>query len=522
MLALPRRHRSVSFVHHVGSALGGVGSALGGVGSAFPSVGSGARSFGPAFVLGVAGLITTIGPSLATPAAGQRPEVLSEEVSELVAVDAEIVALANVRIVDGRGGAPLTDQTIVIRGNRIAALGPSAEVEVPDGAEVLDLEGHTVIPGIVGLHNHTHYQGAQRRLFLEMSAPRMYLGSGVTTIRTTGSFSPYGEITLKAAIERGEAIGPRMHITGPYITGPGGAGYMSQPADPEAARRVVRYWAEEGATWFKGYAGIQRAELAAAIDEAHRLGLKVTGHLGVVTYTEAAEMGIDSLEHGLYASSDFDPAKEPDERARGGSRLLAELDMQGPEVEELIRTLVGNGVAVTSTLAVLEQLTPGRPVEPRTLEWMAPEVREAFERRHEGLQESAGRSPMGVLLPKLMAFERRFVEMGGLLAAGVDPTGNGGAIPGFGDQRNFELLIEAGFTPAQAIQIMSHNGARVLEVDEELGSVEVGKLADLVVIEGDLVEDPATIRQVRIVFKDGVGFDSAAVLESVRGMVGER
>jgi hypothetical protein len=151
---------------------------------------------------------------------------------------------------------------------------------------------------------------------------------------------------------------------------------------------------------------------------------------------------------------------------------------------------------------------------------MAPEVREAFERRHEGLQESAGSSPMGVLLPKLMAFERRFVEMGGVLAAGVDPTGNGGAVPGFGDQRNFELLIEAGFTPAQAIQIMSHNGARVLAVDEELGSVEVGKLADLVVIEGDLVEDPATIRQVRIVFKDGVGFDSARLRALARGKVG--
>ena len=86
-------------------------------------------------------------------------------------------------------------------GNRIAALGPSGEVQIPDGAEILELEGHTVIPGIVGLHDHTHYQGAQRRLFLQMSGPRMYLGSGVTTIRTAGSFSPYAEITLKAAID---------------------------------------------------------------------------------------------------------------------------------------------------------------------------------------------------------------------------------------------------------------------------------------------------------------------------------
>ena len=474
------------------------------------------RCVGPPFLLCIIALI-----ALSTPAAGQQMGTLSEQVRGFVSVDSETVALIHVRVVDGRGGEPLDDQTVVISGNCIAALGPSGEVQVPDGAVVLELAGHTVIPGIVGLHDHTHYQGAQRRLFLQ-SAPRMYVGSGVTTIRTTGSFSPYSEITLKAAIDRGAALGPRMHITGPYLTGMGGAAYMAQPPDPEAARRVVRYWAEEGATWFKGYAGIQRAELTAVIDEAHKLGLKVAGHLGVVTYAEAAEMGIDSLEHGLLASSDFDPTKEPDQRSRGGRNMLVDVDVRGPEAEALIRTLIGNGVAVTSTLAVIEQLAPGRPLERRTLDWMAPDVREAFEQRHQALQESADRSPMGVVLQKVMEFEKRFVDMGGLLAAGVDPTGNGGAVPGFGDQRNFELLIEAGFAPVEAIQILTYNGARVLEVDEDLGSVAVGKLADLIVIEGDLIENPETIREVRIVFKDGVGFDSAKVLESVKGLFGAR
>ncbi len=474
------------------------------------------RCFGPPFLLCIIALI-----ALSTAAAGQRPETLSEQVHGFVSVNSETVALTHVRVVDGRGGEPLDDQTVVISGNRIAALGPSGEVQVPDGAEVLELSGHTVIPGIVGLHDHTHYQGAQRRLFLQ-SSPWMYLGSGVTTIRTTGSFSPYSEITLKAAIDSGTALGPRMHITGPYLTGMGGAAYMAQPPDPEAARRVVRYWAEEGATWFKGYAGIQRAELAAVIDEAHKLGLKVTGHLGVVTYSEAAEMGIDSLEHGLLASSDFDPTKEPDQRSTAGRNMLVDVDVQGPEVEALIRTLIGNGVAVTSTLAVAEQLAPGRPLEQRTLDWMAPDVREAFVQRRDALQESGDRSPMRVVLQRLMEFERRFVDMGGLLGAGVDPTGNGGALPGFGDQRNLELLIEAGFAPVEAIQIMTYNGARILDVDEDLGSIAVGKLADLIVIEGDLIENPETIRDIAIVFKDGVGFDSAAVLESVKGLAGAR
>src|SRR5690606_23867257 len=121
-----------------------------------------------------------------------------------------------------------------------------------------------------------------------------------------------------------------------------------------------------------------------------------------------------------------------------------------------------------------------------------------------------------------MEYERAFVAAGGLLAAGVDPTGNGGALPGFGDQRNFELLVEAGFSPVEAIQIMTLNGAKVLGVDGELGSVEAGKLADLVVIRGDPVANPAEIRNVTVVFKDGVGFDSPSLIESVKETVGVR
>jgi predicted amidohydrolase YtcJ len=119
-----------------------------------------------------------------------------------------------------------------------------------------------------------------------------------------------------------------------------------------------------------------------------------------------------------------------------------------------------------------------------------------------------------------MAFERGFVAAGGLLGAGVDPTGMGGALAGFGDQRNYELFIEAGFTPAQSIQIMTANGARILRVDKQLGTVERGKLADLVVLEGDLTADPSVIRNPSLVFKDGIGYDPAKLVASVQGRVG--
>jgi Amidohydrolase family len=124
------------------------------------------------------------------------------------------------------------------------------------------------------------------------------------------------------------------------------------------------------------------------------------------------------------------------------------------------------------------------------------------------------------MLRNAMAFEKAFVEAGGLLAAGVDPTGFGGALPGFGDQRNYELLIEAGFSPAQTVQIMSANGAKILGVYDRLGSVERGKIADLVVMQGDLAADPTVIRKVTTVFKDGVGYDSAKLIAAVKGRVG--
>jgi imidazolonepropionase-like amidohydrolase len=175
-------------------------------------------------------------------------------------VPEEVVALMHVRVIDGTGAAPLEDQTVVIERGRITAVGPTASVRVPAGARQLELSGHTVLPGIVGMHDHTFYTtSVGRSVQLNHSAPRLYLGSGVTTIRTTGSMSPYSELNLKRAIADGRTPGPRMHVTGPYLTGAGAGSGMHALEDAETARRVVAYWAEEGATWLKFYTQISRA-----------------------------------------------------------------------------------------------------------------------------------------------------------------------------------------------------------------------------------------------------------------------
>ena len=454
----------------------------------------------------------------------QAATSLSQQTRQYVSVSEPVIALTNVTVIDGTGSAPKPNQTVVIQNGRIADVGAASTVKVPAGARTMDLAGSTVIPGIVGMHDHLFYTAAGGRAAqMSFTGPRLYLGSGVTTIRTTGGRAPYAEINTKESIDSGNTPGPRVHLTAPYITGGGGgsAGAMAEITTPEAARRFVAYWADEGATWIKAYTNIRRAELKAAIDEAHKRGMKVTGHLCSVSFREAVELGIDNLEHGLLTATDFDPQKKVDVCPANSGARIGVASMTSDTAKSTIKAMVDKGVGMTSTLAVYEPFFANRPTkDERTLEAMSPEVREAYLRMRTQIDTAKGSPMTANVLKNAMAFERAFAQAGGRLAAGVDPTGFGGALPGFGDQRNYELLVEAGFTPAQTVQIMTANGAKILGVYDKLGSVERGKLADLVVLQGDLAADPSVIRKVTTVFKDGVGYDSPKLIAAVKGRVG--
>jgi imidazolonepropionase-like amidohydrolase len=438
-----------------------------------------------------------------------------------------VVALVHVRVIDGTGAPAKAGQTIVFENGVISAVGDTANTHPPAGARELDLSGHTVYPGLVGMHEHLFYPsgGGSMPVYHEQafSAPRLYLASGITTMRTAGSLEPYTDINIKHMIETGSLAGPKMDVTGPYIEGPGSFSIqMPRVETPEQARRLVDYWVKEGATSFKAYMNISRDSLRAAIEEAHRHGLKITGHLCSVGFTEAAELGIDDLEHGLLTDTEFTPGKKPDICPAGGRSLssIDALDVKGPEIEQLIRTLVSHHVAITSTLAVFEAFIPGRPpLEKRVFDTMSPQAATSYLLSKERATEHP-RTDMPHAFEKEMEFEREFVRNGGLLIAGCDPTGNGGALPGFGDQRNLELLVEAGFTPEEAIRIYTLNGAEYLGQANRIGSIAVGKAADLVVVEGDPSAHMADVERVQYVFKDGVGYDSAKLIESVRGLVG--
>jgi imidazolonepropionase-like amidohydrolase len=457
----------------------------------------------------------------------QNRPALSQEAREFVSVDAPSVALTHVRVIDGTGAAAVADQTIVISEGKIESIGPASNARIPEGAKVLDLSGRSVIPGLVLMHEHMFYPTGRLALFNEMgwSFPRLYLACGVTSLRTAGSVEPYTDLNLKRLIDGGRIPGPRVHVTGPYLDGQGSfATQFHVLTGPEDARRMVKQWADEGVTSFKAYMYITRAELGAAIEEAHKRGIKVTGHLCAVGFREAAGLGIDNLEHGIFVDTEFVPGKKPDVCPPQAETVsnLTKLDIDSEPVREMIRDLVARKVAVTSTLPVFEAFLADRPpLQQRMLDALTPDARTQYLVARARAAERKD-SPWPAALRKEMQFEMAFVKAGGRLMAGTDPTGNGGALAGFASQREVELLVEEGFTPLEALRISTLNAAEYLGEADRLGSIAQGKLADLVVLRGDPSVNIADIERVEFVFKDGVGYDPAKLIESVRGSVGWR
>ena len=462
---------------------------------------------------------------------------LAPDVAPFVSISAPAIVLNHVRVIDGTGAEPKEDQTIIIAKGDIQSIGPASSTQPPPGAQVLDRTGYSVIPGLVGMHDHLYYTDSASIQFsngkieepgifvaeLPYTAPRLYLAAGVTTMRTTGSVEPYTDLKIKQRIDAGVMPGPALDASAPYLEGPHTIfAQMQELKGPDDAKRFVDYWASEGMTSFKAYMNITRDELGAAIQQAHSHKMKLTGHLCSVTWPEAIALGIDDLEHGpVFADTEFVTSKKPDECPQDGrSSGWMNLSIDSPQVKSLITNLVSHHVAVTSTLPVFEAMVPMRPrLQPRVIQSMSTESAQSY------LTERAqipAASPMASLMRKEMDFELAFAKAGGLLLAGPDPTGNGGVLPGFGDQREIELLVEAGFTPLEAIHIGTENGASYLGREDRIGTLAPGKLADIVLIKGDPSRKIEEIENVETVFKAGVGYDSQKLIESVKGQVGIR
>jgi imidazolonepropionase-like amidohydrolase len=448
----------------------------------------------------------------------------SPSVKTFIDYDQELIAFQHCLLIDVKAVKAKPGQTVIIRKGIIEAVGDDDKVGVPQGATVIDLTGKSLLPGLVLTHEHMYYPAYSINPSythfkqLPVTFPKMYLACGATTIRTAGSVEPYSDLDLKRDIDLGKIVGPDMDVTAPYLEGKGTfAPQLHELSGPAEAKSFVDFWASQGATSFKAYNFLTKATLKAAIDEAHAKGLKITGHLCSITYREAAEMGIDQLEHGFLVSTDFIPGKKENECVNRPNPL-DDVNPDGKEARDLIQYLVSKKVTITSTLAVLQgETTLDTTMRPEVLEAMAPDTRNMYMQHYRFFRGSVYNKSFQVNLK----MEKLFVDAGGLLTVGTDPTGNGGTLAGYGSQQAIELLVKEGFTPVEAIRIATLNGAKALGIDAKTGSIEVGKVADLVVIDGDISQDIGQIRHPVWVFKKGVGFDSRKLWDIVKGKVGD-
>lgn len=456
---------------------------------------------------------------LATPGFAARPSI-TPAMRPFVSVDAPVIAFTNARVIDGTGAPARSGQTVIVRDDTIVVVGPVESTPIPAGAKIINLTGEqTIMPGLVQLHEHFYLAGPKGVLMAPLSYPRLFLAAGVTSLRSPGSANNYGDLKIARAIAEGNAVGPSVDL-GVYMD-VFGAPALKGVTDTE---KYLSFWLDSGFTSVKAYRLTTSIPLKTAIEIAHRRGMKVTGHLCAVTYREAADLGIDNIEHGFVMATDFMPDHRHDVCSDPKTPLtnLATVDPDGPAATALIEHLIARKVAITSTLVTIEDFQAELP--PQQGMDLLPEV---FRQYHEEMRLKE-RQPdaKGVLhLPPSIVrnsarMELRFLRSGGLLVSGTDPSvPSMGVLAGYGSWRQMEIMVENGFTPLEAIRVSTLNGAIYLNRADRIGSIAVGKQADLLIVDGDPSADISDIRKVTTVFRQGIGYDPVKLRESVRGWV---
>ena len=453
----------------------------------------------------------------------------SDETKKYIEYNDSIMVFKNALLIDGKGNPAKPHQTVIVRDGKINWAGDDAKAILPKAAKIIELNGKTLMPGLVMLHEHmyvsAHSMETRQAIAHQLPAtfPRLYLAAGATTIRTAGNIEPYSDLNLKKDIDAGRIPGPSMEVTAPYLEGNQSLFQQMNKLDkPEDAVSFVNYWADQGFTSFKGYMFVDKPTLKAAIEAVHKRKLKITAHLCAVTYREAAEMGIDQLEHGFFASTDFVKDKKENQCPPDADESIANLNVERDSAKNLLQFLINKKTIITSTLAVFEGFNTTQPApSSELLSYFSPDSRDFYLKLFARIKSAKAPSDDDKAFSNNAKMEKMFYEMGGLLTVGTDPTGNGGTIAGFGNWRAVELLVEAdGFTPLEAIKISTLNGAIALGFDKHIGTIEIGKSADLLIIDGDPSKNISDIRKVQIVFKNGVGYNSKKLFESVKGKVG--
>jgi len=447
----------------------------------------------------------------------------SRGVSDFIKIQDSIVAITNVTLIDGTGNAIKEKQDILFINNRITSIVNSGALKIQSNAKIIDGTGKTVIPGLIMMHEHLFYakpfDNNYKAVHMTNTFPKMYLAGGVTTMRTAGSIEANSDLNIKNLIDQGRVIGPTIDVSTPHVERTGFIPQIQSLYGDEDLEAWMNYWFNKGITSVKVYNHITKDDLKKIIEVAHKKNIKVTGHLCSITYREAAELGIDNLEHSFMAATDFVSNKQ-DNQCVNGRPSLIEIDENDEALLDLMDFLIKKKVTLTYTPNVFEPFTNREVIPGGGKLALAPYLQNQMQAIHSQASNSK-RDSLGLIsFKKEMKRVLKFHALGGKITVGTDPTGSGKTIAGYSNQRLIELLIETGFNIQEAIKLSTLNGAKYLGIEDETGTIEVGKKADIIVINGDLSKDVSVIRNMDIVFKNGIGFDSKKIFESVKGKVG--
>lgn len=385
-----------------------------------------------------------------------------------------VIAIVGATLIDGTGGPVVTDSVVVIRGDKIVAVGKRSAVKVPSDAEVVDAKGLTLVPGLID--SHFHIDG-------DDPLPALYLSHGVTSVRDPGQW-----IEAYDAARKAPAPVPRLFLCGPHLDSPPPA-YPTDSfivRDPEETRLAVNRFVDDGASAIKVYFRLPLALIRVAIETAHARGVPVMGHLEIVDARDAIRAGIDGIEHATSFGTALLPLRDAekyrqsvlasnDARREGRYQVWNAIDLNTPQAAALFKLIVDRGVVVSPTLAVFEK-------------------------------QRGDKDTTDVHVHGFKQMET-FVGLANKAGAKI-VVGSHSDVPhakrGWAYQRELELLVESGLTPMQALVAGTMQNARYFHISDRLGSIETGKLADLVLVDGDPLKDIGNMRRIKRVMLNGV------------------
>lgn len=424
------------------------------------------------------------------------------------------IALVNGLIIDGVKDSP-TKGTVLICGERISAIG--LNLTIPANSEIVNLQGLAILPGLIDMHGHL-YVNTGRKIQNESSYLNLFLAGGVTTIYSPGEYDPENTLLLKEQVTKGEITGPDIFTAGPYFDNfPSRINWIKGTKSYQEVQEQFDKWKDD-IDGIKVYMNITEDRLQQIIDLADENGLIVSGHLDSISVLRAIELGIDGIEHGLFGIPElkqyglFNTDLECDEIA---------IDFSNPEVTKIIEKISSSNIYVDPTLVTFQSMSPSfKPVYSDWKDFLTEEAKLSYSRIEAHIESSTEiQHCISTVFKNQLLFVGELNKNGALIVAGTDPV-SPKIIPGYGLHREMELLVEAGLTPIEAIKAATKNAAIALRKENDFGTIEVGKLANLTIVEGNPFVNISDISNTKMVLKRGHFFNPDSLRNEVIGTIG--